>query len=118
MTRDGQASNEHRCHSDRDGDCAWDKCPQLRDMEPRSLVSSTVATGGTSNELRHCKAGGAMNEILVARCLDCPFCVVAEDDSEGECLHENTLIDVDIELQRPDWCPLNQDQITIKVGEP
>jgi hypothetical protein len=29
------------CHADRDGDCSWSECPQLRDGEP-------VATG------RHC----------------------------------------------------------------
>lgn len=25
---------EKRCHSDRDGDCTWGGCPQLRDGEP------------------------------------------------------------------------------------
>jgi hypothetical protein len=28
------------------------------------------------------------------------------------------IIDVDIEIERPDWCPLNDGAITIKAGEP
>lgn len=25
---------KERCHADRDGDCDWDNCPQIRDGEP------------------------------------------------------------------------------------
>lgn len=34
-------AREQRCHGDRDGDCDWESCPQIRDVEP-------AATG------RHC----------------------------------------------------------------
>lgn len=36
-----EGHSEARCHADRDGDCNWSQCPQLRDGEP-------VASG------RHC----------------------------------------------------------------
>lgn len=65
------------------------------------------------------KAGGPMSyEKHVTRCDDCPFCRVAEDDSDGFCSEELAYIDVDIELGRPDWCPLNYGPITVKAGEP
>jgi hypothetical protein len=36
MTSDEQPEwVKQRCHSDSDGDCDWDACPQLRDGEPR-----------------------------------------------------------------------------------
>lgn len=31
---DEPAEPEPRCHADRDGDCYWTGCPQLRDGEP------------------------------------------------------------------------------------
>jgi hypothetical protein len=37
----GGGSDGERCHSDDDGECSWEGCPQLRDGEP-------AATG------RHC----------------------------------------------------------------
>lgn len=39
MTDSKQPSRftEHEgCHAARDGDCFWDKCPQLRDKEPET----------------------------------------------------------------------------------
>jgi hypothetical protein len=57
-------------------------------------------------------------ERSVARCEDCPFCRVEDDNSEGFCAESLAIIDVDIEIERPDWCPLNAGSITIKVGEP
>lgn len=57
-------------------------------------------------------------EKKVARCEDCPFCSVSEDDSEGFCSEELAVIDIAIELGRPDWCPLNAGPILIKAGEP
>lgn len=37
----GEPVQVNTCHGDRDGDCSWPECPQLRDNEP-------YATG------RHC----------------------------------------------------------------
>lgn len=33
-TKDRPWTVDGRCHADRDGDCHWDECPQLRDKEP------------------------------------------------------------------------------------
>ena len=27
------ASSEYQCHADRDGDCTWEECPQLKDYQ-------------------------------------------------------------------------------------
>ncbi len=32
----GERPNVPHCHADRDGDCAWPECPQVRDGEPRA----------------------------------------------------------------------------------
>ena len=35
MSRYGHAlRGDNHCHSFQDGDCVWEKCPQLRDGEP------------------------------------------------------------------------------------
>lgn len=31
-----QGGDPNTCHSDNDGECEWEGCPQLRDGEPRS----------------------------------------------------------------------------------
>lgn len=33
--RPARKLTEERCHADRDGDCVWSGCPQLRDGEPQ-----------------------------------------------------------------------------------
>jgi hypothetical protein len=56
-------------------------------------------------------------EYIVTTCDQCPLNLYDEQD-EAFCLAEATLIDVDAELGRPEWCPLNDGPILIKAGEP
>ena len=48
----------NKCHGDRDGDCSWSDCPQIRDGEPD-------ATG------RHCPLD-----------VGCPRCLLPFEDCE------------------------------------
>jgi hypothetical protein len=58
-------------------------------------------------------------EYKVNVCIDCPLYLCGDEvDADDFCIAEAMDIDVDTELQRPGWCPLDAGPITIKAGEP